>query len=113
MESYTYTGNIVMLQSWPQDGTRVRLTCRDGEGAPAMFEAAGKLGRYAKELMLSESAERYARKVFHFDRWCFLSRIDVLDEGGAAVRSVDDGNADRRPFWGETEDGEEGVMDSG
>lgn len=116
METYTCEGNVVMIQSRPEDGGRVRMTCRDDKSdtAPTMLEAAGRVARYVREVMRTESDERYARKEFYFDRWCFCTRIDVLGKDGRAVKSVGAGTKGWKPFLGvyENETGEEGVIDS-
>ena len=50
-------------------------------------------------------AEAYMRKRWHFNEWCRLRKIEVLDKSGQVVKTV---GADFRPFIGEEGAGEVG-----
>ena len=100
-EDYTFTGNIGMVSesSWE---SLIRIVCWGGDPRTAsMLEVADPvLKKYVTEVSASTTAEGYAQKVFHFDKWCRVWQVDVLDESGNAVKIVD-GTKPWRPFIGE------------
>ncbi len=123
---YTYTGYIRMFRQDALDLTAesyIVLKARDEGIAPAaqqrngsaadlavdarpvMLAVKDELKEYIARLLACPYQEARMLKRFHFDQYCELRRVDVLDESFEVVKTVKQGQ-DWRPFIGEIKEAE-------
>lgn len=100
---YSYTGYVrsYRRKSWcPEIMDVVCRDYKDDAAPPVMLEAKDEIKQYLEELMGCQFEESRMRMTFHFNEWCELHAIDVLDAGGEVVKQIKHG-AEWRPFIGE------------
>ena len=100
---FTYTGYVrkYSRKSWCME--IVEIVCRDykdDEAPPVMLETKDEIKQYLEELFSCPFEEAHMRMVFHYNEWCELRAIDVLDDGGEVVKRIKPG-VEWRPFIGE------------
>ena len=89
MKLYKVKGNV---GGTSQNGNYMYITVHNiynNEQAPVMLEVLGNFKDYINELNGGDSEERYAKKVFYYDWFCTLMKIEVLDENGKVVKTVE------------------------
>lgn len=99
---FTYTGHIRSIKSKSWSPEIMEIVCRGPEygDAPAMFEVKDEIKQYLEDLHGTQFAETYMCMTFHFNEWCELLAIDLLDDNGKVVKQVKPG-VEWRPFIGE------------
>lgn len=107
-QNFTYTGYIKMRRMnalKPDEPEYILLRARDERIAPVMLEVRDEMKGYIADLLGNSFRETFMLKRFHFNQWCELRRVDVLDESFEAVKTVKQGQ-DWRPFIGEIKEAE-------
>lgn len=107
-KDYTYTGYIRMHRMNALDKGEpeyVILRARDEGIAPVMLEVRDEMKGYIEQLVACPYKEARMLKRFHFNQWCELRSVDVLDESFETVKTVKQGQ-DWRPFIGEIKEAE-------
>lgn len=94
---YIYIGNISGHASTPGEPDTITVFLYDPEDnkkPPAMFTAYGTLAKYIYEISMTDHEEKYMRKRFHFNGFCTLQKIEVLDYKSSkhVVKTVVEGN---------------------
>lgn len=98
---FTYTGYIRSIKSKSWSLEVMEIVCQaDEETAPIMLEVKGEIKQYLEELHETQFREARLRMTFHFNEWCELLAIDLLDNAGAVVKQIKPG-VEWRPFIGE------------
>ena len=105
-QDFTYIGNIRMLREDALDPTAeayVILRAPSDQTAPVMLAVKDELKQYVIDLVGCPFQEARLTKRFHFNQYCELRFVDVLDDAGEVVKTVRPGVA-WRPFIGETKE---------
>lgn len=88
-------------RSWLPEIGQIIIRDRDNPlEPPVMLDVKDDLKKYIEELYKASLREEYMRKRFYFNEWCELRKIEVLDDGGNAVKTIKPGG-EWRPFIGE------------
>ena len=88
-------------RSWIAGVGQIIVRDRDNPAAPpVMLDIKDDLKKYIEELYKASLREEYMRKRFYFNEWCELRKIEVLDDGANAVKTIKPGG-EWRPFIGE------------
>lgn len=107
-KDFVYEGNIKSFGKTSVEPHYLNVILCDRENGnkpPVMVEAERTEYEYIEALNATYCAEAYMRKRWHFNEWCQLRKIEVLDASGQVVKTV---GADFRPFIGEEGAGEHG-----
>ena len=125
-ESYTYTGYIRMFRIDALDPTAesyIILRSYDASVAPAaqqrndsaadlaegarpvLLAVKDELKSYIEQVLATPYKEGGMLKRFHYNQYCELRFVDVLDDAGEVVKTVRQGE-DWRPFIGEQKEAE-------
>ena len=92
---------VKIERSWIAEVGQIIVRDRDNPAAPpVMLDIKDDLKKYIEELYKASLREEYMRKRFYFNEWCELRKIEVLDDGGNAVKTIKPGG-EWRPFIGE------------
>lgn len=98
---FTYTGHIRSIKSKSWSPEIMEIVCqKDEDTPPAMLEVKDEIKQYLEELHGTQFKEARSRMTFHFNKWCEVYAIDVLDDAGVAVKQIKPG-VEWRPFIGE------------
>lgn len=105
---YTYTGYIMVHREYAGDRNADEyIILRAYEAAaPIMLSVRGNLREYIRALLTCGYQERRMTKRWHYDVFCELWQVDVLDDNGDVVKTVRQGQA-WRPFVGEGPEGKD------
>lgn len=100
---YTYIGYVrnYKRKSWCPE--LMEIVCQDYKDEnvpPVMLETKDEIKQYLEELLSCQFEEARMRMAFHFNKWCELYAIDILDDAGAVVKHIAPGT-EWRPFIGE------------
>lgn len=107
-ESYTYTGYIRMFRIDALDPTAesyIILRSYDASVAPVLLAVKDELKSYIEQVLATPYKEGGMLKRFHYNQYCELRFVDVLDDAGEVVKTVRQGE-DWRPFIGEQKEAE-------
>ena len=120
MTDYKYTGNIRMYSEiYAPTGPHGPLSIivydlLNDRHAPTRLEVRFELAAYIRDLMTAPAGrqETVMRKRFYFNKYCELLKVEVLDDAGEVVKTVD-GSKEWLPLIGTPEPEKEGAEDDG
>lgn len=110
---YTYIGDIRMLREDVLDPTAeayVILRARSDITAPVMLAVRDKMKEYVKALMACPYQEARMTKRWHFNQYCELRLVRVMDDNGEVAKTIRPGE-EWRPFIGEIKEADDGAGD--
>ena len=84
----------------PSEPEYILLYALEPGVAPVLLEVRNEMQRYIAELLEQSIHEAYLMKRFHYDQYCELCGVDVLDAKLNTIKTVRPGK-DWRPFIGE------------
>ena len=95
--NYMYIGNVSGHSTNPSEPDTLTVFLHDPDEkkkAPVMLTAHGTLAQYIHELSCADHEEKYMRKRFHYNGFCVLQKVDVLDYKSSthAVKTVTEGS---------------------
>ena len=102
-QDYLYTGYIRTLRMDALDPTApeyVLLRSHHAAKAPALLAVKDELKSYIEQVLATPYKEGRMLKRFHFNQYCELRAVDVLDDEHNVAKTVRQGE-DWRPFIGE------------
>jgi hypothetical protein len=105
---YAYIGYIRMHRMDaldPKAPEYVLLRARDDGIAPALLEIRDELKGYIEDVLATPFKEGRMLKRFHFNQYCELRAVEILDDEYNVVKTVRQGE-DWRPFIGEEKEAE-------
>lgn len=109
-ESYTYTGYVRLFRQDALDPAAESYIILRSYGAvvePAMLAVKDELKSYIEDVLATPHKEGRMLKRFHFNQYCELRFVDVLDDAGEVVKTVRQGE-EWRPFIGEIKEADDG-----
>ena len=95
--NYMYIGNASGHSTNPSEPNTLTVFLHDPDEAkkpPVMLTAHGTLAQYIHELSCTDHEEKYMRKRFHYNSFCVLQKVEVLDYKSFthAVKTVTEGS---------------------
>ena len=95
--NYMYIGNVSGHSTNPSEPDTLTVFLHDPDEAkkpPVMLTARGTLAQYIHELDCTDHEEKSMRKRFHYNSFCVLQKVEVLDYKSSthAVKTVTEGS---------------------